>query len=73
VLIRTQEEIVGVWTEASYAEYLEHVKELAVNIPYHRHGRSNMHHITLLHQQLLRLGTYGLDDRIGEQLLLVEP
>lgn len=32
----------------------------------------NVDDIALLHQKLLRLGTYGLNDRVREQFLLVE-
>lgn len=38
-----------------------------------RDGRLHLHDIALLHQQLLRLGAYCLDDRVGEELLVVQP
>lgn len=36
-------------------------------------GRSNVYHITLLHEQLLGLCAYCLDDRLGQQFLLGKP
>lgn len=66
----TQEEVVGVRARPTNLEYLHHIKELAVDVADNRHGRSDVHHIALLHEQLLGLCTYCLDDGLGEQLLL---
>jgi hypothetical protein len=35
-------------------------------------GRADVHHVALLHEQLLGLCAYCLDDRLGQQLLLGE-
>ena len=43
-----------------------------MNIPHYRDWRLHMHHITLLHQKLLRLRAYCFDDGLGEEVLLVE-
>lgn len=69
---RTKEEIVCVRAEASNSEDFYHVKELAVDVSNDGDGRVNVHNVTLLHQELLRLGAYCLDDGVGEELLLVE-
>lgn len=34
--------------------------------------RLDVHHVALFHQQLLCLGAYGLDHRLGEELLSVQ-
>jgi hypothetical protein len=44
-----------------------------VDVTDHRDWRKNVHDIALLHQQLFRLGTYCLDDGLGEQLFLAQP
>ena len=35
-------------------------------------GRADVDDVALTHQQLLGLGADGLDDRLGEELLLVQ-
>ena len=37
------------------------------------HGRFDVHDIALLHEELFCLSAYRLDDRLGQQFLLVEP
>lgn len=37
-----------------------------------RDGGAHVDDIALAHEQLLRLGAYGLNDGLGEELLLVE-
>lgn len=44
-----------------------------MDIAYNRDWCLDMNHIALLHKQLLRLSTHSLDDRLGKQLLSVEP
>jgi len=44
-----------------------------VDVSDDRDGSRNVDDIALLHQQLLCLGTYRLDDRVCQQFLLVEP
>jgi hypothetical protein len=67
---RTQEQVVGVGAGPANLENLHHVEELAVDVTDDGHGRADVHHVALLHEQLLGLGAYRLDDRFGEQLLL---
>ena len=69
---RTQEQIVGIWAGSPNLEYLYHVEELAVDVADDGDGGSDVHHIALLHKELLGLCTYGLNDRLGQQLLLVQ-
>jgi hypothetical protein len=66
----TQKEVIGVRTRPADLEYLHHVEELPVYVPDDRHRRPDMHHIALLHEQLLRFRAYCLDHRLGEELLL---
>jgi hypothetical protein len=35
-------------------------------------GRAHVDHIALAHQQLLGLGAYRFDDRLGQEFLFVE-
>lgn len=69
----TEEQIVCVRTRAPDFEYLDHVEELAMDITHDRDRRPDVHDVTLFHEQFLRLGAYCLDDRLGQQLLLIEP
>ena len=67
---RTQEQIVGVRAGPANLENLHHVEELAVDVAHDGDGRADVHHVALLHEQLLRLCAYRLDHRLGQQLLL---
>lgn len=69
----TEEKVVGVWTRATDFEYLEQIEELAVDVTDNGHGSLDMDDIALFHEHLLGLCAYGLNDRLGEQLLVVEP
>jgi hypothetical protein len=53
-------------------ENFYHVEELAVNVTHHGDGRLDMDDIALSHQQLFRFGAYGLDDGLGEKLLVIQ-
>lgn len=68
-----EEQVVGVWTRAADFEDLEQVEELAVDVANDGYGSLDVDDIALLHEHLLGLCAYGLDDRLGKQLLLVEP
>lgn len=69
---RTQKQIVGVGTPASYFEYLYQVKELAVYVADDGDGGEDVDDVALAHKQFLCLGADGLDDGLGEELLLVQ-
>lgn len=69
----TEEKVVGVWTRAADFEYFEQIEELAVNITDDGYRSLDVDDIALFHEHLLSLCAYGLDDRLGEQLLVVEP
>lgn len=69
----TKKQIVRVRTRPSDLENLHHVEELAVDIANNSYGRSDVHHVALLHEELLRFGAYCLDDRLGKQLFLRQP
>ena len=71
--ILTKKQVIGIWTEATYLENLNHIEELTVDIPNHSDGSSDMDDIALLHQQLLRFCTYRLDNRFRKQFLPIEP
>lgn len=64
-VLLTKEEIVCIRTETTYPEYLEHIKELPMDISHDSDGRSDVYDIALFHQQLLRFGAYCFDDRVG--------
>lgn len=66
-----QKEIVRVGAEAANLEYLEHVEELAVDVANHGDRRQDVHHVGLVHELLLELVAYRLDDGFGEEFLLV--
>ena len=68
----TQEKIIGVRTEASNLEYLNHIKELAVYVSNHCDRGGDMYNIALLHEKLFCFGAYCLYDRVRQQLFLVE-
>jgi hypothetical protein len=68
----TEEQIVGVRTRPANLKYLHHVEELAVDVADYGDGRADVHHVALLHEQLLGFCAYRLDDRLGQQLLLGE-
>lgn len=68
----TEKQIIRVRAETPNSEYLQQVKELAMDIPYHSDRCFDVHDIALLHQQLLSLRTDGLDDRLGQEFLAVE-
>jgi len=68
----TKKEVIRIWTPSSDLEDLDQVEELAMYIPNYRNRCLHMYHITLLHQQLFRLGTYCFDEGFGEEVLLVE-
>jgi hypothetical protein len=68
----TQKQIVGVWTASANLEDLHHVEKLAVDVTHDGDGRPDVHHVALLHEQLLGLCAYCLDHRLGQQLLLGE-
>lgn len=44
-----------------------------MDVPHHGDRCFDMHDIALLHEQLLCLGTDGLNDWLGQELLAVEP
>lgn len=72
LITHTEEKVVGVWTRAADFEDLKQVEELAVDVANNGYGSLDVDDIALLHEHLLGLCAYGLDDRLGEQLLLVE-
>ena len=43
-----------------------------MDISNHRDGRSDVHDIALLHQQLFRFGAYRFNDKFIQQLFLIE-
>lgn len=45
----TEKKIVCIWTETPNLEYLQHVEELAMNVPDNRHRRRDVYHIALFH------------------------
>lgn len=67
-----EEEVVRVWTWPTDLEYLEEVKELAVDVADDGYWSLDVHDVALLHEHLFCLCAYCLDDRFGKQLLLVE-
>lgn len=69
----TEEEVVRVWTWSADVEDLEKVEELAVDITDDSHRSLDVDNIALLHEHLFCLCAYGLYDRLGEQLLVVQP
>lgn len=72
VTLLTKKQITRVRTPSTNLEDLNHVKELAVDVADDGDGCLHLHDIALFHQQLFRLGAYCLDDRVGEQLLVVQ-
>lgn len=68
----TEEEVVRVGTWPTDLEYLEEVKELAVDVADDGYWSLDVHDVALLHEHLFCLCAYCLDDRFGKQLLLVE-
>lgn len=68
----TKEEVVCVWAVAANLEYLDEVEELAVDVADNCDGGADVDDIALAHEQFLGLGADGLDDRLGEEFLLVE-
>lgn len=68
----TEEEVVRVWTIASDSENLNHVEKLPMDVADDCDRRLDVHHVALLHQQLLRLGAYCFDHRLSEQLLSIQ-
>jgi len=70
--VRTEEEVVRVGTSATYAEDLEHVKELAVDVSDDGDRAADVHDIALFHQQLFRLCADGFYDQLIEQLFPVQ-
>lgn len=68
----TQEKVIRIRAIASYLKDLDKIIELPVYISHDRNGCLHMHHVTLLHQELLGLGAYCLNDRFSEEILLVE-
>ena len=72
VYIVAQEEVVGVGAEAPDSEDLNQVEELPVYVAHHGDRCRDVHHVTLLHQKLFRLGAYCFDDGIRKQLFLVQ-
>lgn len=44
-----------------------------MDVPHHSDRCLDMHDVALLHEQLFGFGTDGLDDRLGQELLAVEP
>lgn len=58
---------------ATNSEDLNHIEELSVDVANDCYWSSNVNHIALLHQQLLRLRTNGLHHRVREKLLSIEP
>lgn len=60
----TKKQIVGIGTESSNLEDLNHIEELPMDIAHNCDRSRNVHHITFFHQKLLRLGTYCLNDRV---------
>lgn len=71
--LHTKKQVVCIRTRPSNFEYLYHVEKLAVNITDDRHRCENVHHVALLHEELFRLRAYCLDDRLGQEFLLVKP
>jgi len=68
----TQEKVISIRTKASNLKDFNQVIELPVYISHHCDGRLHMHDVALLHQELLGLGAYRLDDRFSKQVLLVQ-
>lgn len=68
----TEEQIVCVGAESPDAKYLQQIKELAMDVPHHSNRRLDVDDVALLHEQLLGLGTDGLDYWLGQKLLAVE-
>lgn len=68
----TEKEVVCVGTVSANFEDLNHVKELPVDVAHNRNWRLHVDDIAFLHQKLLGFGAYRFNDRVGEQLLLVQ-
>ena len=43
-----------------------------MDVAHHRDRGGDMYNVALAHEQLFGLGTDGLDDRVGQQLLFVQ-
>lgn len=69
---RAEEEVICIRAPAANFEYLNQVVELSVDVADDGDGGAHVHHIALAHQQLLGLGAYCLDHRLGQEFLLVE-
>ena len=67
-----EEQVVCIGTPAADLENLDQIEELPMNVADDGDGRADMDDVALAHQQFLSLGTYRLDDGLGQQLFLVE-
>lgn len=67
----TQKEIICIRTPSSNFEDLYQVVELAVYVADNSNRGAHVYDIALTHEQLLRLGAYCLDHRLGEKLLFI--
>lgn len=71
--LHTEKEVVGGRARAADSKNLEQVKELPVDVANNGDGCLYVYDVALLHEQLFCLGAYCLYDRLGEQLLSVQP
>lgn len=69
----TKEKIICIRAESTNPEYLQQIKELAMNVSHNGNWGFDVNHVALLHQELLRLGANSLDNRLGKQLFPVKP
>lgn len=69
---RTQEQVIGIWTETANFEDFEHIKELAVDVADDSDGGGDVYNIALLHQHFFRFCTYCFNQGFGKELLFVE-
>jgi len=71
--MRTEEQVIRIGTITPNLEDLNHIEELPVDVSHHRDWGLDVDDIALFHEQLLGLGAYCFDDRVGEEFFLVEP
>ena len=68
----TEKQVVCIRAEAANLEDLDHVKELAMDIPDDGDRSSNVHHIALFHEQFFCFCAYCFHHRFREEFLFVQ-
>ena len=67
-----KKQVVGVWTEASDLEYLNHIEKLPVYISNYGNRGSDVDDIAFFHQKLFGFCTDGFNDGVCQEFLVVE-